>query len=78
MPTYLFHNTTTHEEWEEMMGISEAEKYLGLNPHIERRPNGAPVISEPMLQGMKKPDEGFRELLRNMKKHHRNSTVNTF
>lgn len=82
MPTYRFFNKTTSEEWEEFMGISEAEEYLKANPNIERLVNGSPMIIGSAMGGKTKPDEGFRDLLKDMKKKHSKgitrSTINTF
>jgi hypothetical protein len=83
MPTYLFRNKETGEEWEESMGISAAETYLAENPHIERLVNGVPGIASGAMHGNKsKPDEGFRDILREMKKKSERgisrSTINTF
>lgn len=79
MPTYLFRNTKTDEQWEEFMGISECEKYLEDNPFVERLVNGAPMICDPTRVGVRsKPDDGFRDVLRNIKSKHRRSNINTF
>ncbi len=83
MPTYLFRNNTTGEEWEDFMGISAADKFLEENSHIERRVNGAPMlVSSAMGASKTKPDNGFRDLLKDMKKKHSGgitkSTINTF
>jgi hypothetical protein len=80
MPTYKFLNTNTNEEFEEFMSISSMTKYLEENPHITQLVNGAPLIHSG--RGMKKPDAGFRDILKNVKKEHSRgitrSTVNTF
>ena len=83
MPTYLFKNKDTGEQWEEFMGISAADKYLEENPHIERMVNGFPMMASGVMNGAKsKPDEGFRDLLKDMKKKSQQgisrSTINTF
>lgn len=82
MPTYLFRDKNTGKEWEEFMGISAADKYLEENPHIERLVNGVPGIASGVMHGAKsKPDEGFRDILREMKKKTSKgitqSTINT-
>lgn len=82
MPTYLFRNNDTGEEWEEFMGISAADEYLKENPHIERLVNGVPGLASGVMHGGKsKPDEGFRDILREMKKTSEKgisrSTINT-
>lgn len=82
MPTYQFRNKQTGVEWEDFMGISEADKYLEANPDIERLVNGAPMIVSSAMGGKTKPDNGFRDLLKDMKKKHSGgftkSTINTF
>lgn len=82
MPTYRFKNNQTGDEWEEFMGISEADKFLEENPHIERLVNGAPMLVGSAMGGKTKPDNGFRDLLKDIKKKHSQgiskSTVNTF
>jgi hypothetical protein len=80
MPTYRFLNTSTGEEFEEFMSISALDQYLNDNPNINQLVNGAPTIHSG--RGLQKPDAGFRDLLKNIKKHHSKgiskSTVNTF
>lgn len=78
MPTYNFINTETGEQYSEFMSMSEREKYLKENPHVTQTVAMPPVISGANL----KPDEGFRDLLKEMKKKHSQgitkSTINTF
>lgn len=80
MPTYRFLNTETGEEFEEFMNISALDEYLTNNKHLTQLLNGAPMIHSG--RGVSKPDEGFRDLLKDMKKKHskglRRSTINTF
>jgi len=80
MPTYKFLNNDTGEEYEEFMSISALDTYLDENPNVTQLVNGAPLISSG--RGMAKPDAGFRDLLKNIKKEHSKgftrSTVNTF
>jgi hypothetical protein len=80
MPTYRFKNKDTGEEFEDFMMISELDEYLQNNPNLEQMVFGAPMISSG--RGMNKPDQGFRDLLKDMKKKHSKgisrSTINTF
>lgn len=80
MPTYRFRNNDTGEEFEDFMSISALDVYLKENTNITQLINGAPMISSG--RGMGKPDEGFRDVLREIKKKHSQgtskSTVNTF
>lgn len=82
MPTYRFINNTTGVEWEEFMGISESEQFLKDNPDVEKLVNGSPMIVSSAMGGKTKPDSGFRDLLKDMKKKHSGgftkSTINTF
>jgi DNA-binding cell septation regulator SpoVG len=83
VPNYLFKNKDTGEQWEEFMGISAADKYLEENPHIERMVNGFPGMTSSAMGASKtKPDEGFRDVLREIKKNAQKgisrSTINTF
>ena len=39
MPTYNFKNTDTGEEFEEIMSMSEREKFLEQNSHIKQLPS---------------------------------------
>ena len=45
MPTYSFKNTKTGEEFTELMGISEKEKYLKKNKHIQQMVTSINIIS---------------------------------
>jgi hypothetical protein len=80
MPTYKFLNNETGEEFEEFMTISALDEYLKNNQHLTQLVNGAPLISSG--RGLGKPDQGFRDLLKDMKKSHSKgitrSTINTF
>lgn len=80
MPTYKFINNETGEEFEDFMSISALDVYLNENPHLTQLVNGAPMISSG--RGLGKPDQGFRDLLKDMKKKHSKgitrSTINTF
>jgi hypothetical protein len=69
MPYYNFINRDTGEEWSEMMTIAEAEQLEKDNPNIERLP-AAPFIGDPWRQGLKKPDQDFRDRLKHIKKTH--------
>ena len=83
MPEYLFKNKETGEEWLEWMGISERTKFLEDNPRVEQLVHGCPPkASDPMrVMGttVSKPNNGFRDVLREVKKKHpRGDYVNTF
>ena len=66
--------------YEEFMSISALDTYLEENKNVTQLVNGAPMIASG--RGMSKPDNGFRDLLKDMKKKHSRgitrSTINTF
>lgn len=75
MPTYTFRNNDTREEWTDMMSISSCESFLKDNPHIEQIPvsiNLGPFNDLPH----KRPDEGFREIMKRIKKNAPRSKIN--
>ena len=80
MPTYRFINNETGEEFEEFMTISALDDYLKDNPNLTQLVNGAPMLSSG--RGMGKPDNGFRDLLKDIKRNNSRgisrSTINTF
>lgn len=80
MPTYRFLNNETGEEYEEFMSISALETYLEENKQITQLVNGAPMIHSG--RGMGKPEQGFRDLLKHIKKGNNKgitrSTIETF
>ena len=63
MPTYKFKNTETGEEFEQFMGISARDEFLKQNPHLEPMINGAPMMMDPVALGVRKTDQGFKEVL---------------
>lgn len=78
MPTYGFRDNNTGEEFTEFMSMAEREKYLADNPHITQLPSAPYILARIGLGGRLKPSEGFREVLRKVKKNNKGSTINTF
>ena len=68
MPTYAFLNKETGEAFEESMSISSREQYLKDNPNLEPLLIYTPGFVDPHRMGRIKPSDGFRDILRNMKK----------
>ena len=77
MPTYTFENTQTSEIYEDFLTISSMETLLAENPHIRQIP-GTPSIVSGVSAGNNKPDSGFRDILKTIKKRHPKSNINTF
>lgn len=82
MPIYSFRNKVTDEHYEKLMSWSAREQYLADNPDVEATITGAPGIGDPVRMGMKKPDDSFRDVLREIKGKHdaklTRSTINTW
>ena len=62
MPTYLFRDKETGEDWEEFMSYSQRQEYLEKNPDIE------PVVTAPaIVSGVAgithKNDSGFGDMM---------------
>lgn len=80
MPTYKFLNNETSEEFEVFMKISELDEYKAANPHLTQLVNGCPTLHSG--RGMQKPEQGFRDLLKDIKKRSNRgitrSTIETF
>lgn len=78
MANYTFINTETNREEDLSMPISELDEFKARNPHMQQIIKTAPAIADPTRLGVKKPDSGFRDVLKKVKKAHRGSTVNTW
>jgi hypothetical protein len=78
MPTYDFRHRETGEVIEKLMKISEREEFLRDNPQYESVILGAPSIGDPVRLGIRKPDQGFREVLQKAKAAHPLGNINTF
>tara|TARA_R100000479_G_C6282252_1_gene163405 strand:- start:26 stop:271 length:246 start_codon:yes stop_codon:yes gene_type:complete len=76
MPTYDFKDTTTGEVFEKRITIAERDKYLKDNPHMEQVLGMPKIVSG--TDGLRKPDDSFRDILRNIDKKHksRKNTMN--
>ena len=60
MPIYTFENTKTKKVYDEMMSISEKEKFLKKNKHIKQRLTAINIVGG--VQGMSyKTDGGWKE-----------------
>ncbi len=76
MPLYEFRNTETNEVFEKSLSLSERETYLAENPHIKQiHTSGLNAVSDAGVRN-KVPD-GFRDVLRGIKKANPRSNINT-
>jgi len=78
MPTYNFRHKETQEIIELRMKISEKDEWLSANSEYESVLLGAPSLGDPVRLGLKKPDNGFREVLAKAKEAHPKGDINTF
>ena len=78
MPTYTFQDVNTGDIIEESMKISELDEFKQNNPHLKQKIVGAPSIGDPARLGRMKPDDGFRDVLRNVQHHHKKDNINTW
>jgi len=76
MPTYEFLNKNTGEVEEHVLKISEYDDFKVNNPHLERAFITPIRCCDPVVAGRLKPAEGFRDLLKNMKKKNIRSNIN--
>lgn len=75
MPTYLFKDTNTNEKIEKFLPIAELDKYKEDNPHLVQQP----VILNAVGQiGGIKMDNGFKDLLNNIKKTSANNSMSSY
>jgi hypothetical protein len=78
MPYYTFYDDLEQTYFTKSMSISEMEKFLESNTHVKWVPvSGLPTLDSVRL-GIRKPEEGFRDVLRTVKKANPGSKVNTF
>ena len=77
MGKFNFRNKKTGRIVVKDMTIAEAEQFEKDNPNLEWL-CGAPKICDAHRVGLKKPDDGFRDRLKDIKKSHRGSKINTF
>lgn len=62
MPTYTFRNTKTDEVFDKLMSWNDRQTYLEQNPDLEVV-MGSPAMGDPVRLGIRRNDDGFREVL---------------
>lgn len=76
MPLYDFKDTNTGEIFEKFMSISSKAQYLKENPHIEPVLSGLPPLIDPVRLGIRKTDNGFREVMQKIHSRSPGSDLN--
>lgn len=62
MPTYTFRNKDTGEVFDKLMSWDSKVKFLEENPNMESL-IGAPAMGDSVRLGIRKTDDGFKEVL---------------
>lgn len=76
MPLYEFRNNDTGEVFEKLMSLSSKEDYLKENPNIESVITSAPPLIDSVRLGVRKTDQGFKEVLQRIHEKTPGSTLN--
>lgn len=75
MPVYSFINNNTGEEFTDLMSMEEMKMFLVKHPHIMQTFTPLNIGYSTVT---KKPDSGFRDILKQVKKSNRGSNINTY
>ncbi|MCX6783258.1 MAG: hypothetical protein NTZ20_04730 [Candidatus Levybacteria bacterium] len=79
MPNYNFKNVSTGEEYTEFMAMEEKDKFLIENPDVTQMLSEPAAFGDSIKMGLRKPDNGFRDILKRVKSHHPlGRGINTF
>lgn len=78
MPIYSVLNTETNESFEVNMKFSDFEEYLEKNKNLKQIFTKFPSIGDSIRMGVRKPDDGFRDVLKNVQHHHKKNSINTW
>lgn len=63
MPTYTFRDKNTGETYDKIMTWNDREQYLVDNPNLETIITGAPAMGDSVRLGVRRNDDGFREVM---------------
>lgn len=74
MPLYDFLNEETGEIESHQIKIAEYDEFCAQNPQLKRRLS-APGFADPARIGVSKTPESFNQLVKNIKKRYKHSTI---
>lgn len=78
VPNYTFEDKNSGEVQTVTLTLAEHEEFVKANPHLEQI-IAVPGFTTRLAMGSRlKPSESFRERLRDIKKKHPNSKIDTF
>ena len=75
MPTYIFKDMSTGEEFQDFMSINEKETYLQTNTNIVQLPNTITFVGDHTMGVGPKNDGGFNERMSQIASAHPNSPL---
>lgn len=76
MPTYTFKHVDTGDTQEVVLPMSKLQAFKEANPDLTQIITaGTPIVRN---SGKLKPDNGFRDVLKSIKKANIHSNINTF
>jgi hypothetical protein len=78
MPIYSVINTTTEEVFDVNMKFTEFEQYLKDNSQYKQIFTKFPALGDPVRLGMRRPDDGFRDVLKTVSGHHKKNVINSW
>ena len=76
MPIYSIKNTETDQVFEVSLKFADLECYLSENPTYKQVFTKFPGVADPTRVGVKRPDDGFRDVLKEVKSHHKRNVIN--
>jgi hypothetical protein len=76
MPAYQFKHTETDEIVTHYLTLKEREEFLETNPQY-KQVLAAPAYGDSVRLGIRRHDDNFNDVLKNVKSHHRGSTIQT-
>jgi len=78
MANYTFYDKKTKKESIISMPMAELDSFKDSHPHLEQQIT-SPYIADPTRLGLRKPDSGFRDVLKRIKSAGgKRSTINTW
>jgi len=76
MPTYIFRNMNTGEEFEKFMSISARDEYLRENPHLDSVIGPTSIVHETGTN--LRVSDGFREVMSKIKSTYRVNSLKDY
>lgn len=78
MPIYSVMNKDTEEVFEVNMKFADFEQYLKDNTNLTQVFTKFPSLGDPVRLGRRKPDDGFRDVLKTVSSHHKKNIINSW